>query len=109
MPSMAQLTAIGEALTEVRKVAPAAWPRRARGFVREFEREATRAGADGEDLEFMRRVLMSPDAYLVHHGGRTRDMTEDEMLVEMGGLADGLRAWLRERIRRRGERAEWGD
>ena len=85
------------------------WPRRARSFVREFELEATKAGADAEDLDFMRRVLLSPDAYVVHHGGRTRDMTGDEMLVEMGGLADGLRAWLRERIRRRGERTEWGD
>ena len=86
-----------------------AWSRRARIFVREFELEATKAGADGEDIDFVRRVLLSPDAYVVYHGGRTRDMTEDEMLVEMGRLAQGLRAWLRERIRRRGERDEWGE
>jgi hypothetical protein len=112
MPSVAELTSFGEAVEKaskavgLRRLELAA---RARSFVREFELEATKAGADEEDLDFMRRVLVSPDAYVVYHGGRTRDMTEDEVLVEMGGLANGLRAWLRERIRRRGERAEGAD
>ncbi|HET8778007.1 MAG TPA: helix-turn-helix transcriptional regulator [Candidatus Limnocylindria bacterium] len=77
------------------------WPQAARVLVRRFELEAAESGASDEDLDFVRRVLTSPESYLMYAGGRAREMTEAELLVEMQGLMEGLRVWLRERIRRR--------
>lgn len=77
------------------------WPQAARVFVKEFELEATKAGANDEDLGYIHRVLTSPESYVMYHGGNRRDMTDEELLKQMGFLAAGLRAWLRGRIRDR--------
>lgn len=84
--------------------APPAWPQRARVFLKEFELEATKAGASDEDLAFIHRALFSPEAYVLYHDGHSREMTDEELMVQMTGLAEGLRVWLRERIKRRNAR-----
>jgi hypothetical protein len=78
------------------------WSARARAAVKRFEAEAIEEGANDYDLAFIRKTLQSPEAYVVYNGGRPRQMTDEEMLIEMQGLAEGLRVWLRERIKRRG-------
>jgi hypothetical protein len=79
----------------------AKWPTAAKIFEREFELEALKSGADDFDLAYVRQVLFSPESYVMYHGGREREMTDDELLIEMRGLAEGLRVWLAERKKRR--------
>jgi transcriptional regulator with XRE-family HTH domain len=80
---------------------PIDWPQSARVFAREFELEAVRQGASEADADYIRRVLFSPESYVMYAGGRSRVLSEDEVMKQMTALAEGLRAWLKARKRLR--------
>ena len=78
----------------------------ARAFILEFQAEAARNGAGEEELDFIRRSMTDPAAYVLYEGGRPRELTEEEVLTEMRALAIGLRAWLDIRLRQRRQSAK---
>ena len=84
---------------------PGQWPYDARVFLHDFIAEAVRNGATEDDVLFVRNTLVSPHAYVMYAGGGERAMDDEELLIQMQGLAEGLRVWLSERKRRRSERA----
>jgi hypothetical protein len=78
-----------------------AWSAEARAFVLEFQAEAARDGASDEELDYIRRALTDPGAYVFYEGGRPRVLTEDEVMIELRALGEGLRVWLEKRKERR--------
>jgi transcriptional regulator with XRE-family HTH domain len=80
------------------------WTSEARAFILEFQAEAARDGAGDEELDYIRRVLTDPGAYVLYEGGRPRQLTADEVMTELQALAAGLRVWLDLRKQRRGPR-----
>lgn len=80
---------------------PETYPQRVKSLIREFEVELTNEGATEWEIAFCRSVLTSPAARVMYQGGAKRDMTDEEWHTEVSALIVGLRAWLRERKKRR--------
>jgi transcriptional regulator with XRE-family HTH domain len=70
--------------------APRAFPHRVRIWLAEFQTELTRAGVPEEDIARIMRYLRSPEAIDYFVGGG-EEMSEEEIVAEMRGLAEHVR------------------
>ena len=66
-----------------------------------YEVEALEAGADEDDMRYIRLALRSPEAVEMYHGGYMEPMSSNDQRVEMESVIAMLRLWLAERIKRR--------
>jgi len=75
-------------------------PQRARIWMHGFLLELATGGATEEEIDAARRLLTSEEAYAMYAGGVEREMSGDEVLTEMQGVAEGIRVVLRRRGRK---------
>lgn len=77
-------------------------PRAVDVIAKRFEVEAMEAGATDQEMGVIRQALYSPETVLMFSMGyEGPPMNEEEQRVEIEALAQTLRVWLKERIRRR--------
>ena len=79
---------------------PTGLPQRARVWMHSFLLELATGGASEEEIDAARRLLTSEEAYAMYAGGVEREMSGDEVLTEMQGVAEGIRVVLRRRGRK---------
>jgi transcriptional regulator with XRE-family HTH domain len=77
---------------------PRGLSQRVRVWLQEFLLELARGGATDQEIESARRLLVSEEAHAFYSGGHT-DLSEEDLLIEMQGLAEGIRRRLRLRGR----------
>lgn len=70
----------------------------------EFKLEALRAGADDDEMSFIRSVLNSPEAIFRQSGYRGLALPREQQAQELEAVITMLRAWLTQHIRRRAAR-----
>lgn len=75
---------------------------RTRIWLEQFILELVEEGADQDFSSWVRRFLMSPQNYALYVGGTRGEMTDDQKLRHMQGLAVGVRAILKDRLKRGG-------
>ena len=80
--------------------APSGLPQQARVWMHSFLLELATGGASEEEIDAARRLLTSEEAYAMYAGGVEREMSGDEVLTEMQGVAEGIRVVLRRRGRK---------
>lgn len=75
---------------------------RARVWLEQFLLELAEEGADEDFMLFARRFLLQPSNYAMYAGGRPEEMSDDQKLRHMQGLAVGVRALLKDRLNKGG-------
>lgn len=71
-----------------------------RVWLQEFVLELTRAGADDDFVAWARRFLTSSENFVIYYGGQPEEMTDEQKLRHMKGLAEGVRAILKDRLKK---------
>lgn len=69
-------------------------------WLNRFLAELAEQGGDSDFLNWARRFLTSPDNYALYVGGTRDEMRDDQKLRHMKGLAEGVRAILKERLKK---------
>lgn len=73
---------------------------RGRLWIEQFLLELTEEGADEDFIAWARRFLLQPNNYALYLGGTKEPMGDEQKLTHMKGLAAGVRAILKERLRK---------
>lgn len=97
-PEAASPPSVSEASEPYR--APVGLPQQARVWMHTFLLELATGGATEEEIDAARRLLTSEEAYAMYAGGVSREMSADDVLTEMQGVAEGIRILLRRRGRK---------
>lgn len=71
-----------------------------RVWLQRFALELTEAGADDDFVAWARRFLTSQENFVIYYGGQPEEMTDEQKLRHMKGLAEGVRAILKDRLKR---------
>lgn len=71
-------------------------------WIEQFLLELIEEGADQDFTAWARRFLMSPDNYALYVGGAREAMSDEQKLKHMQGLAVGVRAILKDRLKKGG-------
>lgn len=77
-----------------------------RVWLEELLLELTEHGADDDFIAWARRFMLSPQNYALYADGSRRDMTDEQVTAHMQGLAVGVRAILKDRLKKGGGRNE---
>lgn len=89
----------------VREPSPSSMPRPLQIIAAEYEVEALKAGADEDDMRYIRMALRSQEAIELFHGGYVEPMSVADQRVEMESVVAMLRLWLAARIQRRAQKS----
>lgn len=77
---------------------PAHYSTEARVLEAELVLEAARVGLDDREADAIRHYLRHAPTAPLYAGGRPRELTEAEQLIELRAIAAGLREWIKARV-----------